>query len=1088
MRNIFSIFLLLTLVNLGYSQITLSHNVGNTPIDTGMFSCEDKDEGWSRIFKLSDFGISANEQFVIKSGQVALSKSNSGARLQFNVYSIDANFPVFHHSLYPRTVLGRRGIGQAPIIDGVPEVIKVDFDEPIIVPAGTERILVTVQKHVDSYNPESAQVFIAGTEADTGESWYEGCLENYSLKPTTELTIPVPNANFYINVTGDVLAVKSSGNTVRLSHNGCDDIIETNIHSCSSSYIYWARAFTLDDFGISSNEEFVINSGQVGINKTGWLPEISFNIYKIDDKFPASFSEADLIGSSQYQQLSPNIDRSSQIVQVDFDTPIVIPADVERILVEVHKGIVYGDGVAFIAGSTYDNAVSWQRGCTWVAGGSNFGNEYVSTADFGRPNANFYINVTGNVKHVTNNFEMNISNVCSEFLKEFSIEDKANVASVVWNFGDVASGVNNTSTNLSPFHDFSADGTYTITATVTGKNGSVEVLKETIDVKEPPTAYGINDVYACEDAYGSGISSSFNLSTIKQQVLKAQSNKVVTFIDGSGNEYKALTNTFSNTIRDRETITVRVAHQNAPCCYSETTFDLIINPLPNLEHVKDLIVCESETKGYSNFNLQQVKSSLIANNTNVDIEFYHENGQKIVSPLQTVENLVVNEEEISVRAVYTDTNCFNETTFKLVVSALPIANSLDEIIGCDDNNDGISEYFDTSTIETEVLGGQTDMEVSYFDNSGKQLSSPLPNPYKNSIANQEIITVRVTNPQTNCFSETLLLLNTASQPRVNTPQTLYGCNLGNGFANFNTSHIENELIGNQSGLKISYFDTSGNILPSPLPLSFKNTQSWKQNLKVRVENELNSLCYSETSFDLIVNELPVVNLEETYFLCNLEPHLNLSVKRNLDTYIWEYQDGTIISNIFEANLEAAGFYSLTIGETKNGIYCENRIDFELIRSVLPIITNVEYKELSDNNFIEIYVSGDGDFEYSIDGFNYQSSHRFNNIHGGVYAVSVRDKLGCGEDFEEVTVIDYPKYFTPNGDGINDTWQIKGVTNYSNAIILIYDRHGTFLKQISANSMGWDGTCKNKNMPSSDYWFTVKLNSTNNFSGHFALKR
>ena len=61
---------------------------------------------------------------------------------------------------------------------------------------------------------------------------------------------------------------------------------------------------------------------------------------------------------------------------------------------------------------------------------------------------------------------MNISNICSEFLKEFSIDNSQNVASVNWNFGDPLSGINNTSTNTSPFHDFSSDGTYIITATV----------------------------------------------------------------------------------------------------------------------------------------------------------------------------------------------------------------------------------------------------------------------------------------------------------------------------------------------------------------------------------------------------------------------------------------------------------------------------------------------------------------------------------------------------------------------------------------------------------------------------------------------
>ncbi|WP_345007967.1 T9SS type B sorting domain-containing protein [Snuella lapsa] len=1088
MKNILSTLFMLSISFL-QAQITLTHNVGTTPIGTDMYSCE-RDEGWSRVFRLSDFDIAANEQFVIKSGQVALSKSNSGAFLQFNVYSIDDNFPVFFHSLYPRTLLGSRGIGQAPNISGAPEIVQVEFEEPIIVPAGVERILVSVKKIEDFYNPESAQVFIAGTEEDTGVSWYEGCEDNYSLTPTTDLTIPVPEANFYINVTGEVFSVKTSGATTRLSHNVCDDIIETNIHSCTSSYIYWARAFTLEEFGISANEEYVVTSGQVGINKTGWLPEIRFNIYKIDDNFPASFSETDLIGSSQYQQLSPNIDRTSQIIQVDFETPIVIPADVGRILVEVHKGIVYGDGVAFIAGSVHDNGVSWQRGCTNVAGGTTFDyNEYVSTADFGRPDANFYINVTGNVNHVTNNFEMNISNICSEFLKEFSVEQKENVASVVWDFGDPNSGVNNTSTDMSPFHDFSADGTYTITATVTGNDASVEVLTETIDVKEPPTAYGIDNVYACEDVEGTGFSSSFDVSGIYDQVLGGQTGKIVKFVDGAGNEYNVLPSPFANSIKDRETITVRVSHQDNPCCYSETTFDLIVNPMPDLNDLDDLYECDDNYDGVTQFNLLKVKHDILGGATNLQVVFFYEDGQSISDAnLQAVENKKVDIEELKVVVTNTDTGCSAESTFSIIVDFKPRAFDLTDLLGCDDNNDGISEYFNTSNIETEVMGNQSGMEISYFDASGGPLPSPLPNPFKNTEPFQQVITVRVKSPVTECYAETTLVLRTSDRPQIYTPQDIYECDEGEGFAGFDLSGVENTITGGQSDMNVFYYDDAGNDITNEISANYQNTEPWVQTIHVKVENALSPLCVSETRFNLIVNALPEVNLASDYFLCNLEPSLYLSVEDGFGAYAWQFQDGSIISNSFEATLFEAGHYSLTVGRTENALYCEDTFHFELVRSVLPKITEVTYQELSDNNFITIIANGDGDFEYSIDGINYQDSNTFEDVLGGVYTVYVRDKLGCGDDSQNVTLIDYPKFFTPNGDGVNDYWQVRGITDYPDAEIYIYDRYGKLLKQLSPQVKGWDGTYGGENMANSDYWFVVNLHEGPNFTGHFSLKR
>ena len=1080
MRNILS-FLFLLSVNFFSAQITLTHNVGNTPIQTDMFSCEFA-QSWSRKFKLSDFGVSSTEKFKINSGEVAIYNSLGGASLQFNIYKVDTDFP---NSFSITNLIGSSQIVPIPIIGENPEIVSVNFDVPVIIPDGVEYILVDVRKFYDVNKRDTSTAYIAGTENDNDISWYWGCHNVYSYTDTKSLDPLVNNANFYINVTGELVGTNNLGFNTTLTHNLCNDVVKVNQYSCSWGGLKYARTFVLADFGVSQNEEFIIDKGQVAFSSVGvYDVKIQFNIYKIDDNFPNSYSSADLIGSSQIIYIPYfGTGGAPKIFDILFGTPITVPANVDKILVEVYNlDSNSSAGLAFIAGGSQNNDISWLRS---EASGCPPFKEYRPITN---PAINYFITVSGKTNHVTNNFEMNISNICSEFLKEFSIEKKENVASVVWNFGDPVSGTNNNSTDVSPFHDFSQDGIYTIMATVTGNDGSVEVLTETIDVREPPNAYGIDNIYACEDFFNTGIASNFDTSNVLQQVLGGQTNKMVTFIDGNGNTYDVLPNPFTNTVRDRETITVRISHSEEPCCYSEITFDLVVNPKPNLESVADLILCSNETNGFAEFNLQEVKDNIISNSTNLTVVFYRKNGDEILAPLNAVQNMVVNEEEITVRIINTDTDCYNETVFKLKVNSLPVANTVSELIGCDDNNDGISEYFDTTNIETMVLGNQMGMDVSYFDENGNQLPSPLPNPYTNTIANQEKITVRVTNPLTTCYSETLLILRTASKPQIDTPQTKYSCDLGNGYANFDTSNLETEILGNQTGLKVMYFDEDGNELESPLPITFQNTRAWTQTIIVRVENELNDLCFTETSFDLVVNQLPTVAIESAYFLCNLEPSLNLSIDSGLDSYFWQFENGTIISNANTANLVDAGNYKLTIGQNNNGIYCENVFDFELIRSELPNIIDVEYKELSDENFIKIIASGDGDFEYSIDGVKYQNSNTFSNVLGGIYTVEVRDKQGCGNDFETVVVLDCPKYFTPNNDGVNDTWQIRGISSYPNSEIFIYDRYGKLLKQLYPNGEGWDGTYSSENMPSSDYWFTVIIDNINKFTGHFTLKR
>ncbi len=109
---------------------------------------------------------------------------------------------------------------------------------------------------------------------------------------------------------------------------------------------------------------------------------------------------------------------------------------------------------------------------------------------------------------------------------------------------------------------------------------------------------------------------------------------------------------------------------------------------------------------------------------------------------------------------------------------------------------------------------------------------------------------------------------------------------------------------------------------------------------------------------------------------------------------------------------------------------------------------------------------------------------------GIHSVYVRYKKRCGTSFIEISVIGYPKYFTPNGDDVHDYWRIDGVNSQfqTNSAIFIYDRYGKLLKQLVTPSLGWDGTFNGSMMPTDDYWFRVQLEDGREFKGHFALKR
>ncbi len=865
---------------------------------------------------------------------------------------------------------------------------------------------------------------------------------------------------------------------ITLTHNVGNELVNTGVGTCSEPE-NWARVFSLSEFGITTADEFQINSGNVGVRGSVGQDNarLQFNIYSIDADFPDTFSEANLLGSSQIEFFPFVSTLSPQIITIDFDTPVIVPAHVELILVEVKKTDGTGIGLmnVFLAGTEQASEPAWYKGCLGVT-------KYTTTdkTPIPRPNANLFITVDGEIVGNRIDYEGD----CFGNETVFELNYDAQIESVLWDFGD-----GTTSNVLNPIHLFENPGVYEISAIINLLNSTaVDVIDKQIEIFDMPQVSQIASLIACEESIDSGY-SSFDTTNIESQLIAGQTDILIRYFNELGNELPSpLPNPFRNSVPHDETITVRLYNQNNLDCFVESSFDLIVNPKPSINAMENIVICDNNSDGFGVFDLTNVSNELIDGQSNLSVALFDSNTSLISVPDYTnFINLTANQDYIKAIVTNSITNCSFENTINLIVNDNPKANQLQIIYGCDENKDGISEYFDTSNVERDVLNGQTGMTVSYFDQIGNPLPNPLPNPFINSNPFNELITVRVIDTTSTCYAETTLELRTVNQPIIKQPDNLFACDLGNGYANFDTSTMEQQIIGNQSGLSIKYYDSDHNPLPSPLPEIFQNTAPFFQTISVTVEDALNPNCYSETSFDLIVNELPAIYLEDEYFICNLEPSILLDVSSGFNSYNWSFEDGTVISDTNSAEITAEGSYTLTVIEIENGIACENSFDFNFIRSVLPEIQQVNFKELG-NNYIEIIASGDGNFEYSIDGMNYQDSNYFSNLQGGIYTVFVRDKYGCGQDFEEVTLIDYPKFFTPNNDGYNDFWQIDGIANFPNSEIFIFDRYGKLLAQMFSNDLGWDGLYNGKQMMSNDYWFRAILSDGRTFSGHFSLKR
>ena len=457
-----------------------------------------------------------------------------------------------------------------------------------------------------------------------------------------------------------------------------------------------------------------------------------------------------------------------------------------------------------------------------------------------------------------------------------------------------------------------------------------------------------------------------------------------------------------------------------------------------------------------------------------------------------------------------DNACYGLGAFvTLYVEALPTANPYNDgntIRKCDDDQDGIFG-FDTSLLETVILNGQTNVNVSYFDASGSALPSPLPNPFV--VNTTKTITVRVSNAITldssgPCYDEETIQFIVDVLPQVFPVDTsLFSiCDdeadpiLQDGMYGFNTAAIQSELLNGQTGMDVKYYDSNGQSIQSPLPNPFLTAS---QNITAVVENPINKTCPASLIIPFVVKPTPKINLIGRDLICSNNPAFSTIIDADLvdgsspSNYSFQwYLDGNLIPGAtnYSLTINVPGLYTVDVTTVPQG--CPKTRIIDVIASDIAHIDDIIITDLTTYNTVEIIATGTGELVYSIDDdTDFQSSNFFYDVPSGIHEVYVKDINGCGTVGPvEIYVLGIPTFFTPDGDGVNDTWNLKGSSiNFNgNAKARIFDRHGKFLKELFGTDLGWDGSYNGRQMPSDDYWYVIELEDQRILKGHFSLVR
>ena len=250
---------------------------------------------------------------------------------------------------------------------------------------------------------------------------------------------------------------------------------------------------------------------------------------------------------------------------------------------------------------------------------------------------------------------------------------------------------------------------------------------------------------------------------------------------------------------------------------------------------------------------------------------------------------------------------------------------------------------------------------------------------------------------------------------------------------------------------------------------------------------------------------PEIDFPNQIQLCKTDLPFSTDTDDIADGFRWfkvnEDNSETLISDNRNVKILGPGRYRYEaynfIPGSDGIVECSDFRLFFVVLSEKATIDAIDVDDITNGKEITIHASGIGDYEFALDNIEgpYQDSPIFKNVSVRPKIAYVRDKNGCGVAEKAVdrdlNLDDFPNFFTPNGDGINDFWQfVPPRRNFQINIetISIYNRYGNLIQRFKANSLGWDGNFNGVPLPSSDYWFKANLVDGRIFKGHFALKR
>jgi gliding motility-associated-like protein len=577
-------------------------------------------------------------------------------------------------------------------------------------------------------------------------------------------------------------------------------------------------------------------------------------------------------------------------------------------------------------------------------------------------------------------------------------------------------------------------------------------------------------------------------------------------IDGSGN--------YSYTIPE-----------NTVCEETSATIAVTIVSSPLINIVSPLSTCDdpvpSDTDGETLFSLTIKNEEIVGDQTNVTVKYFLQENDALLNNSNNITSIRAFSNTTIYYTITNELGCFSVGEFQLIVNPVPVIPAEINIKQCDTDTDEITT-FNLTEINASLINSPEIYTFTYHNTlAGAQNNTDLVNDDIQFVAaNGSSVWVRIIN-EFGCYRTAKINLEVSTTIIPNNHVfTIEECDNyinnddieNDGFAYFNfedTTTIESAVsnllsfFSNNQQLSVTFYESEIDALIEQNAItnisSYRNTTPNNQIIWARIDSETNNECFGVGPYiELIVNPIPTINLDD--FIICVDPITGLgsqiidatpSAPGNYN-YEWNPINPNGNSPLYDVTQE--GTYSVVVTNITTG--CTNTDSVSANFSSEPAIFSAEVAtpafSSGSTSIVAMASGGFGVYEYSLNLVDWQSSNVFTDLPNGSYVVYVRDIQGCGLlNSGTLFALTYPNFFTPNGDGYHDTWNIANLDPSYEAKIFIYDRYGKLIRQVNPNGEGWDGTFAGQLLPATDYWFRIeyKENGTaKEFKSHFSLIR